>query len=389
MLGNRCWLEVDLDAIEENIRELRGGVAGRARFMATVKADGYGHGAVRAARAAVSAGADFLGIATVDEALELAGSGVDLPLLVLGWTPPERQLEAVKTGIRMTVSSLAEARSVSAAGRAAGRKALVHVKVDTGMGRLGMRPGEPAAREVADMSGLDWLAIEGLFTHFACADEPDKTSAGEQLAAFHETASLVEKAVGPVIKHAANTAAILDLSGSHLDMVRAGIGIYGLYPSGHVSRRIPLRPAMSWKTRAAMVKTVPAGTPISYGHTYRTRSDATILTLSVGYADGYFRLLGGRAEVLVGGQRLPVVGRVCMDQCMVEAPESFPARAGAEVVLMGRQAGESISAEELALWSGTINYEVVTTIGRRVPRIYIRGGRPSGVSRALSKEESL
>ncbi len=369
---HRCWVEIDLDAIFDNVARLVAALVPPAQLMAVVKADGYGHGAVQVARTAAAAGATWLGTATLDEALSLVAAGVHLPVLVLGWTPPARYGEAVAGGIRLTVSSQDEATALARA--AAGELARVHIKVDTGMGRLGLRPGEELEAAVAVMSRLDNLRVEGMFTHFACADQQGKSPSQEQLQRFLGAAAVAESELGSLIKHAANTAGLLQLPESHLDLVRAGIGVYGLYPSAEVSRAVKLRPAMTWKARVAMVKTVTEGCPISYGYTYRTSCPASILTLAVGYADGYFRALGGRAHVLVSGRRLPVVGRVCMDQCMVEATGDVAPRPGSSVVLMGGDAGEEIAAEEIASLVGTINYEVVTTIGVRVPRIHV-GGR--------------
>lgn len=370
MTRGRSWAEIDLDVLAGNIRGVVGNLKRSSRLMAVVKAGGYGHGAVAVARVAVREGASFLGVATLEEALELHHHDPGVPVMVLGWTAPGDYPEAVRAGIRLSLSTGSEGRELAAEARRQARPAVVHVKIDTGMGRLGMPPTARSAELISSLAGEDGLVLEGIFTHFACADGVDKRVTEQQLGDFTALATMVEQQTGPLIKHAANTAGYLDLPHSHLDMVRVGLGLYGLYPSSHVDQSLDLKPAMTWKTRVALVKEVPAGTPLSYGHTYRTESPGQILTLAVGYADGYRRSLSNRAMVIVNGTRFPVVGRVCMDQSMALAPPSARIKVGAEVILMGAQAGERVTAEELATWSSTINYEVVTGVGGRVTRLY-------------------
>lgn len=385
---SRTWTEVDLDAITGNLRLLSARLSPGASIMAVVKADGYGHGALEVARTALGAGATWLGVAMVDEALALRQAGIAAPILVFGYTPPSVVGEAVAAGVSLTVFHNHVLEAAAGAGRSLGQRARVHVKVDTGMGRIGLLPEEAIAfcRRVADEP---WVELEGLFTHFAAADSIDKTYTRQQLARFMSVASALEReGVRVPVRHVANSAAIIDLPETHLDLVRAGIAMYGLQPSDELAHHLPLKPAMTWKTRVVHVKRVPKGDCISYGCTYRATGDSVIATLPVGYADGYSRAWSNRGEVLLAGRRVPVVGRVCMDQTMVDATaltaDGVPAGIGDEAVLMGTQGDEYIGADELAEGLGTISYEIVCLVGKRVPRVYVRGGRVVGVSSFLA-----
>lgn len=372
--GRPVWAEVDLGAIAHNVGELIRVKDPRAKLMAVVKANGYGHGAVPVARTALAAGAEWLGVAIVAEALELRRAGLTAPVLILGFTPPEQSEAVVAADISQTVDTVEAARALSEAATRLGRSAKVHLKVDTGMGRLGVTPdddGLAVARAIADLPGL---AMEGVFTHFATADAADKGYAHRQFSRFTEFLSRLEAAgLRFRIKHAANSAALIELPETHLDLVRAGIAIYGLYPSDEVERRVDLRPAMSVKARIAHLKEVPAGTGLSYGQTFVTGHASSVATLPIGYADGYPRSLSSRGIVLVRGRRAPVIGRVCMDQCLVDVTDVPGVGPGDEVVLLGRQGDEAVTADDLARLEGTINYEVVCAITARVPRVY-RGG---------------
>lgn len=368
----RTWVEIDLDRLSENMRRVRGHLGERCRAMAVVKADGYGHGALAVSEEARKAGFDYLGVATLEEGLQLREVGI--PVLVLGRIPPGSSAGAVSHQVRLTITSREDALRLGKVARDLGQAATVHVKLDTGMGRLGLTPSSESLSQVLEIARIPGLRLEGIFTHFACADEPQRQETGHQLEAFRDFTSRVEEETGPLLKHAANTAGFLGFSESWLDMVRIGLGLYGLYPSPQVPRTVPLEPVMAWKARVAMVKRVPAGTPISYGHTWRTREESNIATIAVGYADGYSRSMGGQAQVLVRGKRYPVVGRVCMDQSMVVLPTDIEIHPDQEVVLMGTSAGDQLPAEELADWQGTINYEIVTGMGRRVDRIFVRAG---------------
>jgi alanine racemase len=368
------WAEVDLGALASNVRALRAR-AGRARLMAVVKADAYGHGAVPVARAALAAGAERLGTAIVEEALELRRAGIDAPVLVLGWTPPERTAEALAAGIELTVTRLEDGAAMAAAARRAGAQLSVHAKVDTGMSRLGFAAAG-AADAVAALAALPGLRLAGVYTHFATADEADLGGARHQLQSFLEVLGRLEASgVAVPLRHAANTAAILRLPESHLDMVRAGIGLYGYVPSPEVPRA-GLSPVLSWRSRVALVKRLPPGSGVSYNHTYVTPAAETVATLPVGYADGFPRSLSGRGEVLVRGRRAPVRGRVCMDQIVVSVDAIPGVQVGDEVVLIGAQGCDVLTADDLAAAAGTISYEILCGIGRRVPRLH-RQSEPS------------
>ncbi|PZN03206.1 MAG: alanine racemase [Bacillota bacterium] len=371
------WVEVDLDAIAHNVETLQR-LAAPAQLMAVVKADGYGHGAVMVARTALAHGARRLAVAVVEEGVHLRQSAIACPILVMGWTPPWQYGLALRYDLELTVSSEEEARALAEAARREGRRVRVHLKVDTGMGRLGLRWDHPRLAEVAArIAGLGGLELVGVFTHLATADDPDAPLTEEQLARFGRiVATLDERGLRPLLRHAANSAALLRLPGARYDLVRPGIALYGLEPFRGAVAAFDLRPALAWKTRVALVKEVPAGTPISYGATFVTRRPSRIAVLPVGYADGLRRALSNRGQVLVGGRRVPIVGRVCMDQVMVDVTDAGPVAVGDEAVLIGRQGDEAITADEMAGWMDTIGYEVVTGIGRRVPRIYLRGGRP-------------
>lgn len=366
------WAEVDLGAVAHNVREIRRITAKNAAVMAVVKANAYGHGAAAVSKAALEGGAGWLGVARVSEGAELRAAGIEAPVLVLGYTPPQAVATALRLNLSLTAYTLDMA--VTAAGVAAslGVKARLHFKVDTGMGRLGWLPEKKAVQEILKAAGLPGVEAEGIYTHFAAADARDKTYTLLQLEKFLTLVRQLEKAgLEFPLRHAANSAAIMEVPDSHLDLVRAGIALYGLYPSDEVDRsKVGLKPALSLKARVAHVKEVPAGFAVSYGCTYVTSRPTVIATLPLGYADGYSRLLSSKGEVLLGGQRVPVVGRVCMDQIMVDAGRVPGVRPGDEAVLIGRQGGGEISADEVARWIGTINYEVTCMVSGRVPRVY-------------------
>lgn len=372
------WAEVDLDAIAHNVRALKGAADPAAKFMAVVKADAYGHGAYPVARAALESGSDWLGAAILEEGLGLRKNGFACPVLVMGYVPPEVAFEAVVADLRVACYQMDLAEALSRAAARHELPAKVHVKVDTGMGRIGLDPGETIEfiRRISDLPGVE---VEGLFTHFAASDEADKTCTHRQAGRFKDLCrALAAEGLLPPIRHAANSGAIIDLPEYSFNLVRAGIALYGLPPSPDVSDRAVIRAAMSWKARLSHVKTVPAGTKISYGCTFETARTSVIATLPVGYADGYARRWSNRGWILARGRRVPVIGRVCMDQFMVDLtdlPEADRISHGEEVVLIGRQDGLSITMDDWARELGTINYEIACLVGRRVPRVYTSGGR--------------
>ncbi len=365
--GRPTWLEVDLGAIAGNMRAVKRIVGDHVRVLVTLKADAYGHGAIRVARTTLQHGAWGFGVATLGEALALRKAGIDAPVLILGYTPPWQVRDAIRHDVRLTVFDPDVAREIGAAMRELRHAAIVHVKVDTGMARLGLHPDEVAP--FLSLLREQNIAVEGLFTHFATADSADESFARLQLSRFTALlAQLESSGVRPPIVHAANSAAILRFPEAHFDLVRPGLTIYGLAPSAETPLPDPFRPALAFKTEVAQVKTLPPGSPVSYGGTWVTQRESRIATIPVGYADGFRRAPSWR-EVLVRGRRAPVVGRVAMDYAMLDVTDIPGVRTGDEVVLIGRQGNDQITAEEVAGWLGTINYEVIAAILPRVPRI--------------------
>ena len=368
------WAEVNLNAIASNVRNLKSITAPGAAMMAVVKANAYGHGAVPVARTALENGATLLGVARVSEGIMLRQAGIEAPILVLGFTVPADFNNLISYQLTQTIYNFETAELLSTAAARAGKKAQVHIKVDTGMGRLGFLPGQTAVKAIANIARLPNIDAEGIFTHFADADSQDKTYTLAQCHKFNGLlGALAVEGVEFRYRHAANSAGIIDLPATHLDLVRAGIALYGIYPSNEVNReRAVLRPAMQLKAQVAHVKSVPVGTGISYGVTHRTRGDTVIATIPAGYADGYNRLLSSRGEILARGIRVPVVGRICMDQFMVDVGNVPDLEPGEEVVLMGSQGDGCISADEIAGKIGTIAYEVLCAVSARVPRYYVK-----------------
>lgn len=364
------WVEVSTGSIASNIERLRAALPSKTRIMAVVKADGYGHGAVPVAVAALEAGASFLGVALVEEGIALRRAGIVAPILFMEALFPWQAPDLVRYGLSATVASYESADALSESAALLGRKAKVHIKVDTGMGRLGLPP-EAISGLARHISKLPRLEIEGIFTHLACA-ESDPSMTLRQLELFHDvTGGLAMEGYDIRIKHAANSAAALCVPEAAMDMVRIGGAMYGISPMGTTPLDQGWRPALSFRTRVSYVKLVQAGATVSYGATYVAREPQLIATLPVGYADGYSRLLSGRGAVLIGGARCPVAGRVCMDQIMVALPPDAEVEAGDEAVLIGAQGDEVIYAEDIARIMGTIGYEVVCAISKRVPRVYV------------------
>ncbi|WP_227764676.1 alanine racemase [Zhaonella formicivorans] len=367
------WAEVDLNAIAHNLREVRRIIPKTTKIMAIVKANAYGHGAFQVAQRALETGADYLGVALLAEAVQLREHGIASPIMILGYTSEEDYPEVIKHAITQTVFTYRQAQRLSEAAQTLNQTAKIHIKVDTGMGRIGFQSTEQAIQEITAIAKLPGIEIEGLFTHMAKSDAKDKTYSQMQLEKFLWVCREVEKAgVKVALKHAANSGAIIDLPEAHLDIVRPGIMLYGLYPSDEVDKsKLQLQPAMSLKAKIVHLKEVEAGTSISYGCTFTTKKRSRIATLPLGYADGYTRLLSNKGVALVRGCRVPVVGRVCMDQCMLDVSDVESVAVGDEVVLLGRQGEAVISVDEVAESIGTINYEVVCMVSYRVPRKYI------------------
>jgi Alr-MurF fusion protein len=371
-LNRPTWLEIDLAAIGANTRAIAALIGHHVRLMATLKADGYGHGALKVAHTVLRNGAEWLGVATLSEAIPLREAGINAPMMVYGYLPPWQARQAVHYDLRVNVSAADVAMALSRSALALGQTAHVHVKIDTGMGRLGLRAEDPGAivafiRMLHELPGIE---VEGVFTHFATADEKEQRYMLRQLERFEcVLAALDANSLRPPIVHAANSAATLAFPQTHYNMVRPGIALYGLHPSPDVPLPAHFRPALSFKTQIAQITHVPAGEGISYGATYVTNSPEHIATLPVGYADGFRRGPINWGEVLVHGQRAPLRGRICMDQAMISVEHIPDARVGDEVVLIGEQGDDRITAEEVAQRLGTINYEVVSELLARVPRL--------------------
>jgi alanine racemase len=371
------WAEIDLAAIANNISALKSLLPAETILLVAVKANGYGHGAVEVAQTAMVSGADYLGVARPGEGIALREAGIAAPILIFGYSPPEMAADLAGYQLEQCIYDRQSAHQMAAALEGCEAPLAVHLKVDTGMGRLGLPCSDAGTVErcVAMVEGLALLPelrLQGLFSHFATADSRDKGFTEQQFHQFQAcVAALETHGLRPPICHMANSGAIIDLPDTHLDMVRAGISVYGLYPSDEVQiSAIDLRPALGLKARIIHVKSVPPDTPISYGCTWRAAQEAIIATVPVGYGDGYSRSLSNRGMMLVGGRRVPIVGRVCMDLTMVDVTEVPGVKIGDEAVVVGRQGAAEISAEDVAAWSDTINYEVVTALTERVPRIY-------------------
>lgn len=380
MIPYDVWAEIDLSAIDRNVRSLKAVLDRRCRLMAVVKADGYGHGAVPVARQVMAAGADGLAVARLAEALELRNGGIRGPILIFGHTYPDLVPKLIHHDLTQTVSSYKAARALSEGAQSAGRRLRVHVKIDTGMGRLGVlgiATGEDggvdcAAGEIEAICRLKGIDAEGVYTHFATADSSDKTAARRQLELFAEILErLRQRGITFAVRHAANSAAAMDMPETHLDMVRIGISIYGHYPSGRTGNRaVKLVPAMSLRARIVHLKRVGAGFRVSYGWSARTREKTVLATVPVGYADGFSRTLSTRGFMLVRGCRAPVIGRVCMDHTMLDVGHIPGVSCGEPVLVFGKDEYGEIPVEVLAGALGTIHYEVLSGISSRIPRVY-------------------
>ncbi|HEY8391519.1 MAG TPA: alanine racemase [Capillibacterium sp.] len=365
------WVEIEEAAIRENLRQIKALAGPRRKVMAVVKAEAYGHGSVKVAQLAMAEGIDWFGVATPEEGIALRQAGVEANILVFAPFLPEQAAVYCRHNLVATITTGDSAVALDREAARAGRRMRVHVKVDTGMGRIGFLP-EQAVAEIEKLTALPHLVVEGLYSHFATADEADLSYARRQLLTFQRlVADLEKRGLRIPLKHLANSGGLLNLAESYFDLVRPGLIIYGMYPSPWCHReKLALKPAFQLKTKVVHVKRVPAGTGISYGQHYHTAKETTIVTLPIGYADGWSRKLSGKARVLINGEYYPVVGTICMDQCMVEVGDA-PVHVGDEVVLIGRQGGKEITVEEVAAHLETINYEVVCQISARVPRVYV------------------
>ncbi|MFH0839041.1 MAG: alanine racemase [Candidatus Omnitrophota bacterium] len=366
------WVEIDLAALKFNLEKVKQRIPEKTKILVAVKADAYGHGIKEIAHTLVGFGVDYLGVATTDEALLLRGEGIRTPILIFGAVLESEAIPIIRHGITQTVPNLAIAKFLSKEAMRLGKIITVHAKIDTGMGRIGVWH-EEAISFIKEIRALKNVMLEGIYTHLPSADEQDKEFTNRQLTSFNRLIDeLEDMGICIPLKHAANSMGLLRFTKSHLNLVRPGLMIYGLYPHRRSPMPCRLKPVMAFKTRVVYLKEVPKNRSISYGRTYITQKKLKIATLPVGYGDGYPRFLSNRGYVLVRGKKAPIRGKVCMDQTMVDVSAIKGIRIGDEAVLMGAQAKERISAESLAALGDTISYEIVCWISKRVPRFYHR-----------------
>ncbi len=375
-MNMRTWAEIDLDALKSNIENIRKITDKKSMIMAVVKADAYGHGAVNIAKHLLKNGADRLAVADLDEAVELRRAGIDAPILILGASFDEDCEMLVKYDITPAVFLYDFAKKLSDAAKKLGKTAKVHIKIDTGMSRIGYVSGvddEAVTEEILRISNLPNIFIEGIFSHFATSDEKDSEYTKKQFSEFMAVCDLLKKkGLDIPIRHIANSAAIMMYPETHLEMVRAGIILYGFYPSEEVNKdKLALERVMTLKSRITLIKEIK-DRGVSYGKTYIARRNTKVATVPVGYADGYTRLLNNKAKIAVNGEPVDVIGRICMDQCMIDVTNVHNINIGDEVIIFGK---EVVTADEIAESLGTINYEIVCMLSRRIPRVYICEGK--------------
>ncbi|WP_294405429.1 alanine racemase [uncultured Clostridium sp.] len=373
------WAEIDLDALAYNMRNIKA-LAGDKEVIAVVKADCYGHGSVDTAPVFLENGASRLAVAVLTEGIELRKSGITAPIMILGYTPEYLGEELIKYDIEQTVYNLEYAKELSETALSLNKKAKIHIALDTGMGRIGFIPDESSLKEVAEICSLPGLNVVGMFTHFSTADEENKDYTHEQFTKYMNFAKgLSELNINIPLKHVSNSGAIMDMPETFkdLDAVRAGIILYGYYPSDEVKKEnLALKPALTIKAKVAHVKTMDKNMYISYGRTFKTDRKSIIATIPIGYADGYSRLLMPGAKVIVNGRFAPVVGRICMDQCMIDVTDSGEVKTGDEVIILGECGNLKINADDYAEILGTINYEILCMFKHRIPKVYLKDNKP-------------
>ena len=375
---SRVYAKIDLDAVAWNMEQMKKNLKEGTEMVAVIKTDGYGHGAVQVASMLESY--DYVwgyAVATLDEAVVLRAAEIQKPILVLGCIFPDQYWEMLKYEIRMNVYTKEMAEAISALAVEKGEQAYVHIKLDTGMARLGFSAEESSIEEIKEIAELPNLVLEGVFTHFSKADEEDKTFTMMQLEKFEwMTQRLEEEGVTFPYVHASNSAGIIDVRRADYNLVRAGIAIYGLYPSEEVDKeKVQLKPALSLKSHIAFVKDIPAGTPVSYGGDFVSEHQMRIATIPIGYGDGYPRSLSDTGYVLIRGKKAPIIGRICMDQFMVDVSDIPEVKFGDKVTLIGRDQEEYLPVEKLSELSGRFNYEFVCDLGKRIPRVYVQDGK--------------
>lgn len=376
-MDKRTWAEVDLDAIAHNIKEIRKITNPNAKIMAVVKADAYGHGFLEVAKTLLENGADRLAVAVLQEGKQLRSRGVTVPILILGASGEEAVEDLINFDITPSVFTYEFAKVLSYEAERKEKVTKIHIKIDTGMSRIGFLAGEnneEIVDEIIKISKLPYIEIEGIFSHFATSDEYDKSYTLLQYGRFMDVCSrLEEKGLNIPIKHICNSAGIMMYPEMHLDMVRPGVILYGMYPSDEVDKsRLDLIPAMTLKSTITHIKEVEPGRGVSYGKEYITDKKTKIATVPIGYADGYLRKLAKHGKMIVDGVKVPIIGRICMDQCMIDVTNVHNIDKGDEVIIFGR---EGVTVDDLAEWLETINYEVSCVIGKRIPRIYTKDGK--------------
>lgn len=365
------WAEIDLDNIEYNIKKVKE-LIGNKEILAVVKADAYGHGAVDVAPVLLENGATKLAVAMISEAMELRNNNISAPIVILGYTPIECANKIIDLEIEQTVYNLQYAQELSDKAVEMNKKAKIHVALDTGMGRIGFLPNEDSINDIVKIHSMAGIIIEGFYTHFSSADETDKDYTYEQFLKYQNFYEiLLAKGIDIPLKHVANSASIIDLSDTYLTGVRPGIMLYGYYPSNDVKKEsVDLKPTLTLKAKISHVKKVDAGSFISYGRTFKTERESIIATLPIGYADGYSRDLSSKGKVIVNGKLANIIGRVCMDQCMIDVTDVGEVKVGDEVILLGEQGNVKFNADDMAEIMDTINYEILCMLKHRIPRVY-------------------
>ena len=382
----RTWAQIDLDAIKHNYLQIRNNISDKSMLLCVIKADAYGLGAVALAKVYERLGADWFAVSNLEEAFQLRNNGIKKPILILGYTPANMAYELSKLNISQAVFSEEYANDLSNYAAKNNVKVKIHLKIDTGMSRIGFvfkneRENLETIKELRRVCNLENLITEGIFTHFAVADEAGKSieTTNGQFSAFSDICKILkDSGINIKIRHCSNSGGILNYPQTNLDMVRAGIILYGLFPSNYVRNKLDLQPAMSLKTVISQVKTVPEGTAVSYGGTFVTQRKTKIATVPIGYADGYLRVLSSKASMLVNGKKAPVIGRICMDQAMLDITDIENINENTVVTVFGKDGDAEIKVEDIADIANTINYEILCLISKRIPRIYIKNGEKIG-----------
>ena len=378
------YAEIDLDAIAYNMKNIKN-LAKDKEVIAVVKADCYGHGALDVVPTLLENGASRLAVAVLTEGIELRNNNINAPMMILGYTPLYLGEELIKYDLEQTVYDLEYAKELSNIALNLNKKAKIHIAIDTGMGRIGFLPNEKAVKDVSEICSLKGLEVLGIFTHFSTSDEEDKEYTYEQFKKFTDfTAKLSDLGIEIPLKHVSNSGAIMDMPETYLDAVRAGIILYGYYPSNEVNKNnLSLKPALTLKASITRVQEMDKDMYISYGKTFKTERKSLIATLPIGYADGYSRLLAKNAKVIINGKFAPIVGRICMDQCMIDVTDIENVKVGDEVILLGEQGNLKFNADDIAEIMGTINYEILCMLKYRIPRVYIKNGEVFNVRNYL------